>query len=155
MVWLSLYTSGWERTYSFPKSNLIFNWQHILMEGLLQAITGLDDQPDLLPQGVTSGEFLIPMGPLFWKVGDRCTATVSQACLSPEELVQIRFLGLALDFLHQHHQKKGLEISHFKQCSSNSTHWTSLLAQFSGYCERGNVFNVIHWGFRVFKPVSW
>ena len=76
------------------------------MEGLLQAITGLDVQPDLLSQGVTSGEFLIPMGPLFGKVGDCCTVTVSQACLSPEELIQIRFLGLALDFLHQHHQRR-------------------------------------------------
>lgn len=39
-----------------------------------------------------------------------------------ESSLKIRFLGLAMELLHQHHRRKGLELSHFKHCPSNSTH---------------------------------
>lgn len=133
----ALSASGWERTSLFPKSNLIFNWQHIPVEGLRQAIIHCARCP-LRPStpGPYMGRTFSPHGPphsaLFWKAGDHCTVVVFQTFPVPGRPVQIRFSGLVLHLLHQQHQRKGLEITRFKQGSRISPHWTSLWTQFSG-----------------------
>lgn len=45
------------------------------MEGLLQTITVLDVQPDLLPQGLIRGELLIPKVPLIEPSSERLGTT--------------------------------------------------------------------------------
>lgn len=62
--------------------------------------------------------------PCLTRVGEQpCTAAVFSGSLHHlESPLKIRFLGLALQLLQQHHGRKGLERSHSKQCPSDSTH---------------------------------
>lgn len=99
------------------------------MEGLLQAIVVPDLCPDLLPLGLTE-EFILtvsPTEPVLEKVG----TTALQQCFSSlhnhlESVLKIRFLSLPLNLLHQYHQSKVLEISHFKKHPSNSSQQVSI-----------------------------
>lgn len=130
------------------------------MEGLLQAIVVLECSPRSSVPG-PHNRSPYPTVPLREPLSERVGTTAQQPYFSSlpnhlESLLKIRFLGLPLDLLHQHHQRKVLKISHFKQYPSNSTHWTSLSIQFSGNlancgdgrCKRKYMqCNVIHWGF--------
>lgn len=161
VICYSLSTQGWETTCSFPKSNLIFNSQQIPLEGLLQAIVVLECSPRSSAPGPHSRS-PYPTAPLREPLSERVGTTAQQPCFSSlpnhlESLLKIRFLGLPLDLLHQHHQRKVLKISHFKQYPGNSTHCTSLSIPFSGNlayrgcgrCKRKYIqCNVIYWGFR-------
>ena len=110
---------------SFPQSNLVSNSQQIFTGGMLQAITMLGVPLDLLPC-LGAGASLSPWRPSEQPSSERWSTTALEQVLKliqlPGELVKNPTPDFALDFLHQQHPSKGLEISHLKQCPSNSIH---------------------------------